>query len=90
VTLARLKESLESAKVDSDLFRSLKAELTAAAQNSGDKRLKAEIESKLQVRETFSLGMTAPDIEGIDLDGVAFKLSDYQGKVVFVDFWGDW
>ena len=24
------------------------------------------------------------------LDGVAFKLSDYKGKVVFLDFWGDW
>ena len=25
-----------------------------------------------------------------DLDGVEFKLSDYRGKVVFLDFWGDW
>ena len=32
----------------------------------------------------------ASDIEGIDLDGEAFKLSDYQGKVIFLDFWGDW
>ena len=23
-------------------------------------------------------------------DGVEFKLSDYQGKVIFLDFWGDW
>ena len=34
--------------------------------------------------------MSAPEIEGNDLDGVAFKLSDYRGKVVVLDFWGDW
>lgn len=35
-------------------------------------------------------GLEAPEIEGEDLDGVAFKLSDYRGKVVMLDFWGDW
>jgi cytochrome oxidase Cu insertion factor (SCO1/SenC/PrrC family) len=29
----------------------------------------------------------APDIEGIDQDGKRFKLSDYKGKVVLLDFW---
>lgn len=36
------------------------------------------------------VGKVAPDIEGKDLDGVPFKLSDYRGKVVVVDFWGHW
>ena len=34
--------------------------------------------------------MTAPEIADRDLDGVDFKLSDYRGKVVVIDFWGDW
>jgi peroxiredoxin len=34
--------------------------------------------------------MIAPDIEGQDLDGVSFQLSDYRGKVVVLDFWGHW
>jgi peroxiredoxin len=34
--------------------------------------------------------MKAPDIEGKDMDGVAFKLSDFRGKVVVLDFWGFW
>lgn len=38
----------------------------------------------------FNVGQTAPDIDGEDLDGVKFKLSDYRGKVVVLDFWGDW
>jgi hypothetical protein len=40
--------------------------------------------------ENLQVGDIAPDIEGRDTDGVAFKLSDYRGKVVMVDFWGDW
>jgi len=35
-------------------------------------------------------GKLAPDIEGVDVDGKSFKLSDYLGKVVLLDFWGNW
>jgi len=38
----------------------------------------------------LQVGMVAPDFECTDADGVKFKLSDYRGKVVVVDFWGDW
>jgi hypothetical protein len=38
----------------------------------------------------LSIGSTVLDIEADDLDGKAFKLSDYQGKVVLLDFWGHW
>ena len=38
----------------------------------------------------FEIGNQAPEISGEDIDGVAFKLSDYRGKVVVLDFWGDW
>ncbi len=40
--------------------------------------------------ENLAVGKVAPDIEAEDLDGVSFKLSDYRGKVVMLDFWGDW
>ena len=42
-----------------------------------------------EMRE-LAVGRLAPEIEGEDLDGVAFKLSDYRGKVVLLSFWGDW
>jgi outer membrane protein assembly factor BamB len=35
----------------------------------------------------LSIGKEAPDIEGEDQDGKRFKLRDYRGKVVLVDFW---
>jgi len=42
------------------------------------------------VEERLQVGMTVPDVIGEDMDGVGFKLSDYRGKVVVLDFWGDW
>jgi hypothetical protein len=36
------------------------------------------------------IGKPVPDIAGADLDGKSFKLSDYKGKVVLLDFWGFW
>jgi hypothetical protein len=38
----------------------------------------------------LAIGKTAPDIVGDDLDGKPLKLSDYRGKVVVLDFWGNW
>lgn len=40
--------------------------------------------------KAFARGKTGPDIAGTDTDGVDFKLSDYRGKVVVLDFWGHW
>lgn len=36
------------------------------------------------------IGDTIPQVEGRDIEGVKFSLSDYRGKVVMLDFWGDW
>ncbi len=38
----------------------------------------------------LQVGLEAPEIEAKDLDGVSFRLSDYRGKVVLLDFWGHW
>jgi len=32
----------------------------------------------------------APEITGVMLDGTSFKLSDYRGKYVLLDFWATW
>jgi hypothetical protein len=38
----------------------------------------------------LKVGKAAPDIAGEDVDGRPLKLSDYRGKVVVLDFWGNW
>lgn len=42
------------------------------------------------LRHSIVIGKPAPEIEGEDIDGKKFKLSDYRGKVVLLDFWGNW
>jgi thiol-disulfide isomerase/thioredoxin len=36
------------------------------------------------------VGSPAPEIQGVDLDGKTFNLSDYRGKVVDLSFWASW
>ena len=38
----------------------------------------------------LEIGNVAMEIDGEDIDGQRFKLSDYRGKVVVLDFWGNW
>lgn len=42
------------------------------------------------LRYGINVGQLAQEIAGEDIDGVPFKLSDYRGKVVLLDFWGHW
>lgn len=35
-------------------------------------------------------GSVAPDIELSDIDGKTFKLSDFKGKALYIDFWASW
>jgi len=50
----------------------------------------AEAQAKKHSPEDLAIGKLAPEISGVDVDGRKFKLSDYRGKVVVLDFWGDW
>lgn len=46
-------------------------------------------QAKLELYEVqyLSVGKVAPGIDAEDQDGKRFKLSDYRGKVVLLDFW---
>jgi hypothetical protein len=52
--------------------------------------LKVSAERNLFELRRLAVGLIAPDIAGEDIEGVAFKLGDYRGKVVVLDFWGHW
>ena len=98
-TIAQVRESagfalysgiLDSSASDSPEFGEALTGMKGLLASTSDESLKQMIESKVKIATTFATGMVAPDIAGLDLDGTAFKLSDYKGKVVFLDFWGDW
>lgn len=40
--------------------------------------------------EHLQVGMQAPDFSIADENGLAWKLSDYRGKVTVIDYWGYW
>lgn len=65
-------------------------DLQNAIELSNNDKFKASAQEAIDEENLLGVGKMAPDIEGTDLDGVAFKLSDYRGKVVMLDFWGDW
>lgn len=41
-------------------------------------------------QETLKVGAEAPDFEVVDLNGETFRLSDYKGKGIVLNFWGTW
>jgi hypothetical protein len=67
----------------------------ALARESSDVKVFRQPIKELAAGELFEIrnlavGKVAPEIEGEDIDGKSFKLSDYRGKVVVLDFWGHW
>lgn len=55
-----------------------------------DKNVKNMASGELNELKFLSVGKPALEIAGKDLDDKEFKLSDYKGKVVLLDFWGFW
>ncbi|MEC9094809.1 MAG: hypothetical protein VX438_19020 [Planctomycetota bacterium] len=89
-TFSRVGMSLNKAPVQSETFRTAKAEMLAVLKEVEIEDLSSSVKNRIKMRENFSLGMVPPDIQGIDLNGKPFSLSDYKGKILFIDFWGDW
>jgi len=54
----------------------------------------AEDGSWIELRKSHlqpaAIGKQAPDFRMIDTEGKAFRLSDFKGKVVLLDFWPSW
>ena len=67
------------------LFETVRTDFTEV-----DTELVKRAESELYEIGNLAIGQVAPDIKGSDVDGKEFALSEYRGKVVVLDFWGDW
>ncbi len=62
----------------------------AGITSSRDEEYAAVAAGQLFELDNLQVGKTPPDFEVTDENGVKFKLSDYRGKVVVIDFWGNW
>ena len=52
--------------------------------------LRNDVADAIRTLNAFTVGRTAPEIVGKDLDGQPIRLSDYRGKVVLLTFSGEW
>jgi hypothetical protein len=79
------------AKDADELYQKAKTYFADGAKKyASEGALAGQFKDALYMLEKLSIGKVAPEIEGEDLDKKAFKLSDYRGKVVVLDFWGNW
>jgi|SoiMethySBSTD1v2_1073268.scaffolds.fasta_scaffold44196_5 hypothetical protein len=58
--------------------------------NYQETRVVARMNAKVFREKNLAVGMPVPDFASKDIEGAEFKLSDYKGKVVLLDFWGFW
>jgi thiol-disulfide isomerase/thioredoxin len=78
---------------DETVLKEVEAVFEQAVQKYGDVKLPGgdtvadRAKGELFEIRNLRVGKQAPDIEGDDQDGKRFKLSDYRGKVVLLDFW---
>lgn len=56
----------------------------------GDTLSLKPLPEKLPARTALLPGNAAPDFSFKDLEGRQWRLSDFRGKVVLLDFWGTW
>jgi hypothetical protein len=85
----------DPAKPDAKLTKSAEKLFERVIEKYGDVKYYSSTLSEQAKGELFELrnlaiGKVAPEIEGEDIGGKKFKLSDYRGKVVVLDFWGNW
>jgi len=87
-----LKNKDEAAQPEAEkLLEAAIADLSKeTTQGPAEKRRLTQARKELADMKLHGLGKPAPEISAEDLEGKGFKLSDYKGKVVLLDFWGNW
>src|SRR5262249_2437788 len=73
-----------------DLFERCTEDFADVELHKGYRKLGDLAKGDLFEKRNLVIGKAAPEITGKDIDGTEFKLSDYRGKVVVIDFWGYW
>jgi thiol-disulfide isomerase/thioredoxin len=94
---AESKQSLQTEREAAEAEKAFEAVVTGYAdclwligEEEGPRTLGEAASQELFALRHLRVGKTAGEIEGEDLDGSKFKLSDYRGKVVVLVFCGDW
>ncbi|MCI0339621.1 MAG: redoxin domain-containing protein [Planctomycetales bacterium] len=88
--LSRANAILQDASASDDRKSEGASLMASLIKDFSDTPYGAEANGFLFEKERLQLGMEIPDFEATDQDGMKFRLSEYRGKIVVVDFWGFW
>jgi len=89
VLISQVRRILGS-KPDQATLLTARAKLERVQKEFGKTGYAAQAAGMIFEADHLQIGMQAPDFDALDQDGKPWKLSDYRGKVVVVDFWGYW
>jgi hypothetical protein len=87
---AQAGESGDKIRKESESLLELAIEKYADVQMQYYGTVGKKAKGELHALRFLAIGKPAPEVEGVDQDGKKFKLSDYKGKVVLLDFWSQY
>ena len=87
-SLGRIQAQLGNSKQAEEFFDKVVKEFPDA--EASGRSISKMAQGQLFETRNLAIGKVAPEIEGKKADGSDFKLSDYRGQVVVIDFFGDW
>jgi thiol-disulfide isomerase/thioredoxin len=89
--LKELTQAIEKSKeMDLGITKANYSSFPEYAHKIEDNEFSEAFYAKLAVRTRLMEGKPAADIDLRNISGKQFKLSDLEGKVLFVDFWATW
>lgn len=81
---------MKGQSMDGEMTRALYDELYAFGAGLKNADFKQAFLGRLEERTKLMEGQPAIDFAVVDMDGKEGRLSDYKGKVLYVDFWATW
>jgi hypothetical protein len=82
-----LRQDRDKANQEAESFFEQAVEKFGNVKNPDGGTIGEKARAELFESRHLRVGKEAPDIDGEDQDGKRFKLSNYRGKVVLLDFW---
>jgi len=89
MSTAQAKEA-EQIRVESEALLERAADKFGVVKTAFGRTIGIKAKAELFDLRHLSVGKVAPEVAGVDQDGIKFSLADYKGKVVLLAFWSQY